>query len=116
MLKSFYLPKSYNIKKGERTIKELNDLLKCVGVNFSVSKKENGLSLVVAIDEKKLKKVTAPKQTGRPKGYDFDLERVQQLKAEGKMNKEIYKELGMSKSLFYLRMKEHNTSKASKKI
>ena len=32
---------------------------------------------------------------------------MQQMKAEGKTNKEIYTELGVSKALFYLRMKEY---------
>ena len=46
-------------------------------------------------------------KAGRPPGHDFDFAKVEQLKAEGKTNKQIYTELGVSKALFYLRMKEY---------
>ena len=107
MKKNFYLPKSYDIAKGQGAIDDLNNLLNDVGVTFSVSKKDNGLKLFISVDEKKLQEATSKPKLGRPTGYEFDIEKVEQMKSEGKTNKEIYQELGMSKSLFYLRMKEY---------
>lgn len=49
-------------------------------------------------------------KAGRPKGYDFDYAKVEQMKADGKTNKEIYEELGVSKALYYLRMKEYKNN------
>lgn len=37
----------------------------------------------------------------------FSVVEVRQMKANGMTNKQIYTELGISKALFYLRMKEY---------
>ena len=49
-------------------------------------------------------------KAGRPVKHDFDYSKVEQMKADGKTNKEIYTELGISKALFYLRMKEYKNN------
>ena len=54
------------------------------------------------------------KKAGRPVGHDFDYTKVEQMKADGKTNKEIYTELGVSKALYYLRMKEYKQIKGNK--
>ena len=99
------LNKEY-IKKQKKTvdkiIDDLNNVLKDK-VNFSLNKDRDGNDLVeILVYEEKLKS-----KAGRPRGNGFDYEKVQQLKAEGKKNKEIYTELGISKALYYLRMKEY---------
>lgn len=105
--KNFYLPRSYDISKGQGAIDDLNNLLECVGVQFTVSKKHNGLKLFIDVDEEKLKKSTTSKNLGRPVEHEFSIEQVQKMKADGKTNKQIYTELHMSKSLFYKHMKEY---------
>lgn len=106
MLKSFYLPRSYNPQKGKGAINDLNNLLNDVGVSFSVSKKDNGQKLFISVDEDKLEKIKKS-EGGRPVIHRFDFEEVQRMKEDGMTNKQIYEALGMSKALFYLRMKEH---------
>ena len=72
-------------------------------VQFAIDKdKENNDIISILVYEEKLKS-----KAGRPLGHDFDFAKVEQLKAEGKTNKQIYTELGVSKALFYLRMKEY---------
>ena len=107
MKKHFYLAKNFDIDKRQKDIDYLNDLLEEVGVSFRVSKNDIGLQLDVLVDESKLQQATTKPNLGRPTGYEFDIEKVKQMKANGRTNKEIYQELGMSKSLFYLRMKEY---------
>lgn len=85
-------------KKAEKIVKDLNHLLDGK-VQFSIDK-EGKLNILVY--EEKLKS-----KAGRPVGHDFDYSKVEQMKADGKSNKEIYTELGVSKALFYLRMKEY---------
>lgn len=109
IFKSFYLPKSYNLEKGQGAIDDLNNLLNEAGVFFDVSKNNIGQRLIIKIDEEKFKKVTTCK-SGRPIEHEIDFGKVQQLKADGKTNKEIYTELGISKSLFYLKMKEYKNN------
>ena len=58
--------------------------------------------LNILVYEEKLKS-----KAGRPVGHDFDYFKVEQMKADGMTNKEIYTELGISKALYYLRMKEY---------
>ena len=85
-------------KKVEKIVEDLNHLLDGK-VQFSIDK-EGKLNILVY--EEKLKS-----KAGRPTGHDFDYSKVEQMKADGKSNKEIYTELGVSKALFYLRMKEY---------
>ncbi len=99
--KSLILDKKY-LKNNGRTVsqivKQLNHVLNGK-VQFSID--EEG-KLNILVYEEKLKS-----KAGRPVGHDFDYSKVQQLKADGKTNKEIYTELGISKALYYLRMKEY---------
>lgn len=92
-------------KKANKIVADLNQLLNGK-VEFSVKKEkikgENKDVLSILVYEENLKS-----KAGRPKGHDFDYAKVEQMKAEGKTNKEIYTELGVSKALFYLRMKEY---------
>ncbi len=110
ILKSFYLPRSYNSEKGQGTINDLNRLLKDVGVSFDVSKNNNGQKLMIYVDEEKVKNVKSVK-AGRPVEHKFNYSEIEQMKLSGKTNKQIYSELGMSKSLFYLKMKQYKNNK-----
>ena len=110
ILKSFYLPKSYNPQKGQGAIDDLNNLLNDVGVVFNVSKNDNVQKLVISIDEQKLKHATDRPRSGRPIEYQIDYSKIEEMKLSGKNNKQIYTELGISKSLFYLKMKEYKNN------
>lgn len=85
-------------KKAEKIVKDLNNILNDK-VHFFIDKDDK---LNILVYEEKLKS-----KAGRPAGHDFDYSKVQKMKAAGKTNKEIYTELGVSKALFYLRMKEY---------
>lgn len=110
ILKSFYLPKSYNPEKGQGAIDDLNNLLNGVGVSFNVSKNVNGQKLFIAVNEQKLKDATSHHKAGRPVEHKIDFSEIEQMKLSGKTNKQIYTELGISKSLFYLKMKEYKNN------
>ena len=72
-------------------------------VQFSIDKdNENKDIISILVYEEKLKS-----KAGRPTGHDFDYSKVEQMKADGMTNKQIYTELGISKALYYLRMKEY---------
>ena len=88
----------YNGDKANEIVEDLNHLLDGK-VQFTIE--ENG-KLDILVFEEKLKS-----KAGRPKGHDFDYAKVEQMKADGMTNKQIYTELGISKALFYLRMKEY---------
>ena len=85
-------------KKAEKIVKDLNKILNDK-VHFSIDEKGK---LNILVYEEKLKS-----KAGRPPGHDFDYSKVRQMKANGMTNKQIYTELGISKALFYLRMKEY---------
>ena len=85
-------------KKANKIVADLNQLLKGK-VDFSIDEEDK---LNILVYEEKLKS-----KAGRPVGHDFDYSKVQQLRADGMTNKQIYTELGISKALFYLRMKEY---------
>ena len=98
-----YLPLSYkylkyNGDKANEIVEDLNQLLNGK-VHFSIDEKGK---LNILVYEEKLKS-----KAGRPVGHDFDYFKVEQMKADGMTNKEIYTELGISKALYYLRMKEY---------
>ena len=72
-------------------------------VQFSIDKdNENKDIISILVYEEKLKS-----KAGRPTGHDFDYAKVEQMKADDMTNKEIYEALGISKALYYLRMKEY---------
>lgn len=110
ILKSFYLPRSYNSEKGQGAIDDLNGLLKDIGVSFRVSKNNNGQKLMISVDEQKLKNATTFPKIGRPIEHEIDFSKIEQMKLSGKTNKQIYTELGISKSLFYLKKKEYKNN------
>lgn len=116
MIENFWLPYRYDIEKGSKYINNLNRVLNPVGVSFYVSQNNEGhKQLNISVDEKKLEKVTSLKsRLGRPIEHKIDFNLIEQMQAEGKKNKEIYAELGISKSLFYKRMREHIDTKESK--
>lgn len=64
---------------------------------------------MIEVNEDKIKEVTT-KKAGRPKEHDLDFTLIQKMKKDGKTDKEIYTELGISKSLYYLRMKEYKNN------
>ena len=91
----------YNGDKANEIVEDLNQLLNGK-VQFSIDEKGK---LNILVYEEKLKS-----KAGRPTGHDFDYAKVEQMKADGKSNKEIYTELGVSKALYYLRMKEYKNN------
>ena len=108
--KNFYLASTFDVAKGRPAIDDLNSMLECVGVNFSIREIKAGhKKLFIEVNEDKLRTATNTK-AGRPIEHEIDFEKVQQLKAEGKTNKEIYTELRISKSLFYLKMREYKNN------
>lgn len=87
----------------------LNRMLKDVGVSFSVEPlNRTHRQLVVTIDEDTLDKAIK-KSTGRPK-HEFDYVKAMELKEKGWHNTQIAQELGISISLFYLRMREYKNN------
>lgn len=98
--KSLPISKEFSKKKAEKIVTDLNQLLNGK-VQFSID--ENN-KLDILVYEEKLK---SKAKAGRPVGHDFDYTKVRQMKANGMTNKQIYTELGISKALFYLRMKEY---------
>ena len=87
----------------------LNKLLNDVGVSFSIEPPKRNIphrQLVITIDEDKLDKATR-KSTGRPAKHEFDYARALELKEKGLPNTQIAKELNISISLYYLRMREY---------
>lgn len=97
------LPLSYDYLQKHRykvnkIVEDLNHLLNDK-VHFWIDKE--GKLNILAYEEKLKSKA------GRPVGHDFDYSKVEQMKANGMTNKEIYTELGVSKALYYLRMKEY---------
>lgn len=111
--KNFYLASNYNPEKGKNAINDLNSLLDSVGVSFSVSVVGSGKKLFIEVDEKKLKAATDSKG-GRPVEHSIDFLEVEKMKADGMTNKDIYTKLGISKSLFYLKMKEYKNNTGHK--
>ena len=111
--KNFYLASNYNPEKGKNAINDLNKLLDSVGVSFSVSVVGSGKKLFIEVDEKKLKAATDSKG-GRPVEHRIDFSEVEKMKADGMTNKDIYTKLGISKSLFYLKMKEYKNNTGHK--
>lgn len=95
--------------KQANAINPLNRMLKDVGVTFSVEPPTGThRQLVVTIDEDTLDKATK-KSSGRPQ-REFDYQKVLELKEKGYTNKQIADELGISISLFYLRMKDYKNN------
>lgn len=108
--KNFYLASTFDVVKGQPAIDDLNNMLECVGVNFSIREIKTGhKKIFIEVDEDKLRTATNTK-AGRPVTKDFNFDLVAKKKAEGKTNKEIYTELEISKSLFYLKMREYKNN------
>ena len=106
MQKTVPIADGWNDKKA-RVTPALNKLLNDVGVNFSVEPlKGTHKQFVITIDESKLDKATR-KSTGRPAKHEFDYAKALELKEKGYRNIEIAKELNISISLYYLRMREY---------
>lgn len=108
--KNFYLASTFDVAKGQPAIDDLNSMLEYVGVNFSIREIKTGhKKLFIEVNEDKLHQATNTK-AGRPIEHEIDFAKVEQMKADGKTNKEIYTELGISKSLFYLKMREYKNN------
>ena len=108
--KNFYLASTFDVAKGQPAIDDLNSMLECVGVNFSIREIKTGhKKLFIEVNEDKLRTAINTK-AGRPIKHEIDFAEVEQMNADGKTNKEIYTELGISKSLFYLKMREYKNN------
>ena len=101
----FPLSRKYLQKHGDKANEALEILNRLLSgkVQFVFEKDDynNDILSILAYEEKLKSKA------GRPPGHDFDYSKVQQMKADGMTNKQIYTELGVSKALYYLRMKEY---------
>ena len=107
--KNFYLASNFDVAKGKPAIDDLNNMLECVGVHFSIGKVKNGQKIFIEVNEDKLRTATNTK-AGRPVTKDFDFDLVAKWKADGMTNKQIYEKLDISKSLFYLKMREYKNN------
>ena len=107
--KNFYLASNFDVAKGQPAIDDLNNMLECVGVHFKIGKVKTGHKIFIEVNEDKLHQATNTK-AGRPIKHNFDIAEVERMKASGMNNKQIYESLGMSKSLFYLKMKEYKNN------
>lgn len=108
MQKKVWISDDWDDKKA-RVTPALNKMLKDVGVTFSVEPPTGThRQLVVTIDEDTLDKATK-KSSGRPQ-REFDYQKVLELKEKGLPNTQIAQELGISISLFYLRMREYKNN------
>ncbi|MBQ5852120.1 MAG: hypothetical protein IIW54_15115 [Lachnospiraceae bacterium] len=108
--KNFYLASTFDVVKGQPAIDDLNNMLECVGVSFSIREIKTGhKKIFIEVDEDKLRTATNTK-AGRPIEHKFDIAEIEQMKASGMNNKQIYESLGMSKSLFYLKMREYKNN------
>lgn len=107
--KSFYLASNYNAKKGKPAIDDLNKLLEKVGVSFCVDKVGTGQKIFIDVNEDKLNRATTLK-AGRPVEHDIDYNTILKMQQNGLSNKEIYTRLNISKSLFYLKMREYKNN------
>ena len=107
--KNFYLASNFDVAKGKPAIDDLNNMLECVGVHFSIGKVKNGQKIFIEVNEDKLRTATNTK-AGRPVTKDFDFDLVAKWKADGMTNKQIYDKLDISKSLFYLKMREYKNN------
>lgn len=106
--KFFYLRNNYDESKGQKTIDDLNDILFGAGISFSVQADRTGKKLIVNIDEEMLKSVKEKNaRVGRPVEKEINFAWVNQMQEKGMTNKEIYERLGVSKALFYKRLKEY---------
>ena len=107
--KNFYLASNFDVAKGKPAIDDLNNMLECVGVHFSIGKVRTGQKIFIEVNEDKLRTATNTK-AGRPVTKDFDFDLVAKWKADGMTNKQIYEKLDISKSLFYLKMREYKNN------
>ena len=106
--KFFYLRNNYDESKGQKTIDDLNDILSGAGVSFSVQVDKTGKRLIIDVDEEKLTSVKEKNaRVGRPIEKEINFAWVNLMQEKGLTNKEIYERLGVSKALFYKRLKEY---------
>lgn len=106
--KFFYLRNNYVEEKGQKTIDDLNSMLSGAGVSFNVQADKTGKRLIIEIDEEILKSVKEKNaRVGRPVEKEINFAWVNQMQEKGFTNKEIYERLGVSKALFYKRLKEY---------
>ena len=107
--KNFYLASNFDVAKGKPAIDDLNNMLECVGVHFKIGKVKTRHKIFIEVNEDKLHQATNTK-AGRPIKHNFDIAEVERKKASGMNNKQIYESMGMSKSLFYLKMREYKNN------
>lgn len=100
-----------DLKEKKAIVVKLNKILENTGVSFRAVNGKAGKKLVIQVNEKQLNMIKGfNARVGRPPEHDIDFKEVEKMKAEGKNNKEIYEELGVSKTLFYCKMKEYRNN------
>lgn len=108
MHKCFYLSAFYDPLKGKKAINDLNRLLSEIGISFRVNiVNKNTKELNIYINEERLQNATNKAKVGRKPIPDFDFDQIIRWQNEGIKNTEIIERLGVSKALFYKRMKEY---------
>lgn len=91
--------------KQKAVVKQLNDVIGDV-VRFKIFQdKDEKYKLSITVYEENLKA-----KSGRPQEHKLDFQLINAMKKSGKTNKEIYEKLGISRSLFYLRMREYKNN------
>lgn len=86
--------------KQKKIIYDLNNIVGDM-VHFSIVDEK----LNILVYEEKLKV-----KAGRPVEHEFDYNTILKMQEAGETNKAIYTKLGMSKSLFYLKMREYKNN------
>lgn len=113
MQKKFYLANNFDVKKGSKALLDLNEKLNQIGIKFKL---ENKNRLVINIDDDRIQYVieaSVKPHIGRPIEHSVDMNfwrNVALMQLTGKTATAIYKDLGMSKALFYIRKKEREST------
>ena len=109
------MKKNYDLQKGEKTLKNLNQLLEDVGINFDVLEGNHDKKLIININEEILRAFKEKNaKVGRPVEHEIDFKAVERMQAEGMTNKQIYEKLDISKALFYKRLAEYKNNNGHK--
>lgn len=103
------------LEKEKKNVDKLNQQLKNLGIEFSMKPKKGTEEIILKIDvdEKKVEGIKNLRK-GRAKSNKFDIKKVEQMKAKGMTNQQIYKELGIGKSQFYKKMQEYKKGDETK--
>lgn len=95
--KSFKLAEDTTSQEFQRKLQELNNFCEKWNLSFETNKK----TLVIKSKKKKV---------GRPVEHTLDYQKILKMQQNGLTNKEIYTSLGMSKTRFYVKLREYRNA------